>query len=415
MVKSKRSRRKSKPEKPAKPYPDFPLFPHANKSWAKKIRGHMCYFGPWDDPQGALDRFLAQKDDLLAGRRPRVERKGFMVRDACNHFLNAKRHLLDTRELAQRTLLDYKDATDRLVEGFGAHRLVEDLRPDDFASLRVRLAKGVGPARLRDLIVRIKSVFRYAYENELIDKPVRFGQAFKPPSQKSFRRVRNLKGPRMFEAAEIREMVNGTLVVGKQGPELACAGAALRAMILLGINCGFGNADCGRLPLSALDLDRGWVTFPRPKTEIARRCPLWPETVQAIREWLPQRPEPKSAQFAGLVFITFRRGSWAKDVGDNPVSKEMRKLLDALDMNGNRNFYALRHTFETIGGETERQAAVDFIMGHAPRSDDMSAVYRERIGDDRLRAVTDHVRAWLFGKDGGDRRGGGAKEGQEEE
>ena len=33
------------------------------------------------------------------------------------------------------------------------------------------------------------------------------------------------------------------------------AGVQLQAMIFLGINCGFGNADCGTLPLSAVDLD----------------------------------------------------------------------------------------------------------------------------------------------------------------
>jgi hypothetical protein len=42
--------------------------------------------------------------------------------------------------------------------------------------------------------------------------------------------------------------------------------------------------------------------------------------------------------------------------------------------------------------------AVDFIMGHA--KDDMASVCRERISDARLKAVTDHVRAWLYAKKG---------------
>lgn len=31
----------------------------------------------------------------------------------------------------------------------------------------------------------------------------------------------------------------------------------------------------------------------------------------------------------------------------------MRKHLNALGINGHRNFYVLRHTFETIGGEAK--------------------------------------------------------------
>src|SRR5882724_775560 len=53
--------------KPAKPYPEFPLTAHPAGYWCKKIRGKLHYFGPWDDPDGALAKYLEQKDDLHAG------------------------------------------------------------------------------------------------------------------------------------------------------------------------------------------------------------------------------------------------------------------------------------------------------------------------------------------------------------
>jgi integrase len=192
-------------------------------------------------------------------------------------------------------------------------------------------------------------------------------------------------------------MAEGALVVGKDGPELLWVGTALRAMVLLGINAGFGMADCGRLPLSALDLDGGWVDFPRPKTGIPRRCPLWPETVQAIREALADRKEPKNPDYAGLVFLTAQGRPWHKEDASSPMCFKVGQLLKKLGINGRKGlgFYTLRHTFRTVADEAKDQPAADYIMGHEVPH--MSSVYRETISDERLRAVTDHVRGWLFG------------------
>ena len=57
--------------KPEKPHKDYPLYSHRNGQWAKKIRGKTHFFGPWIDPQTALEKWLDEKDDLLAGRVPR--------------------------------------------------------------------------------------------------------------------------------------------------------------------------------------------------------------------------------------------------------------------------------------------------------------------------------------------------------
>src|SRR5881392_2107694 len=98
--------------KPAKPYPEYPLTAHPAGYWCKKIRGKLHYFGPWADPDAALDKYLAQKDALHAGRKPRPETEGVTVKDVANEFLNAKQALVDTGELSPRTWADYKEVAD---------------------------------------------------------------------------------------------------------------------------------------------------------------------------------------------------------------------------------------------------------------------------------------------------------------
>ena len=374
------TRRREK--KPAKPYGEFPLFPHATRRWAKKIRGKLHYFGPWSDPQGALQKYLDQRDDLYAGRTPRVHGDAATIRDVLNRFLTTKQHLVETREITARTFRDYHDTCRRIAQTFDAARLIGDLAPDDFEKLRAELSKTRGPVALGNEIQRVRIVFKYAYDAALIEKPIRYGPTFKKPNSKVLRAARNANGPRMFEPHELRKM-------------LEQAEGQLRAMILLGINAGFGNADCGTLPISALDLETGWVDFPRPKTGIERRAPLWPETVEDLRHAIRNRPASRVPADSDLVFLTKYGSRWSKDTSANPISRECRKLLRQLGLyRPGLGFYALRHTFATIGGETRDQVAVDHIMGHA--RNDMASLYRERISDERLIAVTDYVRNWLF-------------------
>jgi integrase len=385
----KRRRDATHAEAPPKPSPDFPLFPHATKRWAKKIRGQLHYFGPWDDPEGALAKYLEQKDALHAGKKPRAAAESVTVKDVVYVFLDHKKALLDGGELSPRTFKGYNIATDEVVAHLGKARLVSDLDPQDFAALRKKMAKKWGPHRLGTTIQYVRSIFKHAFEAGVIPAPVRFGPGFKRPSKKTMRLHRAEQGPKLFTAEEIRKLIG-------------VAGTPMKAMLLLGINCGFGNADCANLPLAALDLERGWVDYPRPKTGIGRRAPLWPETIAAIREVLAKRHEPKDPADAGLVFITKYGMAWAKAATTNPISQETAKLLKALGINGRKGlgFYTVRHVFRTVADEVKDQPAADYIMGHEVPH--MSAVYRETIGDERLKAVTDHVRAWLFGnQDGG--------------
>ncbi|MES2788791.1 MAG: hypothetical protein V4719_04150 [Planctomycetota bacterium] len=377
-------------EKPERP-PGFPLYAHASKRWAKKIRGRVHYFGPWRDPDAALEKFYRQWDDLKAGRTPRVQGDGPSIVDVVNKFLTNKENRMLNGELSPRTFHDYHATCAQVLERFGKTRLASDIGPDDFESLRVALSKNRGPVSLGNHIQRVKILFKFAFVdtmNGAIEKPFRYGDSFKKPPPRTLRVARNAKGPRMFEPDQIHLM-------------LASASVCLKAMLLLGVQAGLGNHDVALLPLSALDLDSGWLTYPRPKTAIKRRIPLWTETVEALRAVLAVRPKAKTVGDEPLLFLTRTRQRWIKShpngVWADSIAVEIRKLLIKLKLHRpGLGFYAARHVFETIGGESRDQVAVDAIMGHAADSGDMSAAYRERISDERLKAVTDTIHHWLY-------------------
>jgi len=374
-------------ERVRKPARDFPLWVHPSGRWCRKIRQRFYYFGKVAaDPEGhkALEEWLRVKDDLLAGRTPRpAGGHGITVGDLCNHFLTHKTALVESGELAQRTFERYFGACQRIVQVFGRDRLVEGLRPDDFQMLRAVLAKQFGPVALGNEVQMTRSVFRHAVEAELIDKAVRFGPGFRKPSAKTLRLHRVARGPRMFTPEAVHAI-------------LRVAGPNMRAMILLGLNGGLGNTDVGELPVGALDLQSGWLDYPRPKTGIMRRIPLWPETLEALQAVLKNRRAPKNPESAALLFIGPRGGSYVGNHRGYRVGEEFRRVVAKAGVEGRQTFYDLRRTFQTVAEDSRDLVAVQSIMGHAPATGDMSAIYRQRISDDRLRAVVEHVRKWLF-------------------
>ncbi len=378
--------------KPSKPYDKFPLTIHPSGRYCKKIRGKVYYFGSWAGGwQAALAEYERQRDYLHAGVKPPAT-DGLTVKAACNEFLNAKRALVDSGELSLRSWHDYRNTCERVSKAFGPGRMVENLTPEDFANLRAEFTNGKrkgsrGPVCLSGDVQRARTLFKWCYDMGLIATPVRFGAVFKKPSRKVLRKLRQQKGSRAFTADEIRKL-------------LANASPAMRAMILLGINAAMGQADLASLPRTAIDFERGWITFPRPKTGAERRCPLWKSTERALREWLSRCPAAKDPADADLVFVTRCGTPWCKlnpvsGATDDAISKEFAKLLRKLGIKRHGlNFYALRRTFRTVADETLDQPATRLIMGHLDSAIDDH--YREHVADARLVKVAGYVLEWLY-------------------
>ena len=377
----KKSTRKRAGSKASKPRPDFPLWPHPSGRWCKKCRGRAHYFGKTsDDPNGtrALERWLAEKDYLLAGKTPPSNKTALTVGDMCNLYLEARDADVNAGELTVDAFECYKRTAKRLIATFGRRRQVVDLGPDDFRLLRTQLAKEYSPTTLTAEIARTRAFFNWAARDERVDR-VRFGDALRAPSTRTLLVARNASPAPMLEKADLRRIID-------EAPN------PLRACILLGINAAFGPHDVATLPRDAVDLDGdgGWVAYPRPKTGVARRCPLWPETAKAIREALANRPKPVNSEHDYLAFL---------DPAGMPIKRiglAFRRHLEALGLYQPRlGLYVLRRLHRTVADATLDQAACDLIMGHARH--DMASVYRQTIDDSRLQAVAEHVRRWLHG------------------
>lgn len=435
-IKEKKSKSKAKPAGrgrpkkgtprkyfvPPKPYKNFELTPMAGGQWAKRINGQLFYFGRWgrtvngkmerlpgDGWEDAKKLYDAQKDDLYAGREPQLVKEGELtVAIACNEFLTSKELRFDAGEISPSTFSDYKRVTKLLVDSFGNRKPVEHLTTRDFEVLRAKLSKVYGPSRLGTIVGITRSIFKYNRKGEIVPFD------FKKPTKKDHRKHRAKSEPKLFTAEEIRWLLDGKQ--DDQGEEIAGADTHLRAMILLGINCAYGATDCSELTLKKVKARSGWLNAPRPKTFIDRRCPLWRETIAAMEKSLASRPKACNGD-QECFFVTKYGNRWVRQnlhykrdesgkqtlekvSNCDSVAQEFSKLLKRLGINGRKGlgFYTLRHTFRTIADATRDFPAARLIMGHVDNS--MDDVYREGIDDDRLEAVVNHVRKWLFGEGG---------------
>ena len=323
----------------------------------------------------ALERHNKEYPYLKAGMSPPETYDGLTTAQVCNSYLTYKQTLLDSGEISQRWLDDLQKACEILLASVGKQRIAETLQPVDFEKLRKDIVTGKSPTVAKNVINRIRSVFKFAEENDLVERRIKFGTGFKPPSKAVIRKHRNTKPKKLFSATDVRKLIHA-------------ADTTMAAMIILAMNAGLNNTDICELQRFHVDLKTGWVDYPRTKTGIQRKFKLWPETIEKLAAALENRYEPHKKEDAGYFFITHFGNPWHPR---NSLAKEFSKLRDICGIAG--SFQYFRHTFETVAGGSKDQVAVDYIMGHVDNS--MAAEYRESIDDSRIESVCQFVNDWL--------------------
>jgi len=377
-------------EKPKKPYPEFPLTPHDRGYWVKKYKGKLYPCGPWADPKGALAYWERKRNELELGIVS-TARKGdhTTVEDVINAFLDAKDAERIAGHITLRTFNGYRNQCAWLVDALGRHIPAEELRPAHFTMLRKKFPASWVYASQRTAIVHTKMVFKWAVEEELISRPINFGSVFKLPKGPAKKRLQGGKREKLFSVSEIHDLIDTT-----KNPQL-------KAMILLGLNCGFINIDCATLETT--DLEDQWLQIPRTKNGNPRLAWLWPETIEAIanaREKLAKSAIKPKAGLEDRVFLTHPGSVWTDpDTSYDALSMEFAKIKrEAGCHRPYVGFASLRHTFRTVADETLDIPAARYVMGHGT-GDLMDDNYREAVSAERVKNVCQYVRNWFLRSD----------------
>lgn len=368
-------------------HPDFPLTVHPTGMWSKKVRGKVHYFGPLHDPEHALRLWNSEKDYLLAGEAPPVCQVGMTVGKLCDLYKEDATKRRERGEISKTYFRDMCHACQFIRERFGESRLADGLKPANFSALREAVAgTGRNLRSQKNLMCNIRAVFRWAWEMDHLEKPIKFGPRFKPPSIDALSRERETCGTSRFIDRE------AILKLLKQ------AKPKTKAMILLGINCGFYASDTIALTFNRLHLDGAtpYHDLARIKNGRRRMAVLWPETVSALRDYVENHRGDSEHQ---QVFLAQDGGPYGSRATGHSLKGVFEQLCEdaGVQLPTGVGIGSLRHTYGTVVDLVPDQKMIDLTMGHTNKSI-QKRVYSQLNLDElrRLQVVADTVHKWLY-------------------
>jgi integrase len=357
----------------------FPLTLHKTGQYCKKIKGKLYYFG--SDKQQAFNRYLEQAPFLHNGYRPRRDsvNRSMGIKTLCNLYLEHQEARVEVGELSARHYADQVRSLRRLVSFLGQHREIEQISALDLQNYRRRLQNTHGSAHRINLHLSImKAAFRWAGKNDVLDRIPNIDSVSKVKIPHKDRPV--------FSLTEIRALLD-------------VADTQMKAMIWLGLNCGFGCTDCAELKWTDIDFESSRIRLARKKTGVPRNLPLWPETLAAIND---------VHRTTDTVFCTSRGNPWvrtikkldangvAKYTADNAISKKFAKLLKDTGTKTEKGvgFYTLRRTAATLAARSGDPFAVQRLLGHADLK--MATTYVQDVSEQTDRVVN-NTREFVLG------------------
>ena len=273
------------------------------------------------------------------------------LKKLCDMFTKYQFSKVKANAITARHFNDQAASLNKLMAFLGQGRRIKDISTLDLQNYKRKLQKQYtfSNHRLNLHISNLKTLFHWAKKNDILQRIPNIDAVSRSKIVNKQRRI--------FTHEEISKL-------------LAVADTQMKAMIWLGLNCGFGCTDCSELQWKHLDLVNGRVTFPRGKTGIPRDLPLWSETIDSLRA-IPKKGK--------LVFYTARGNPFVRNIlkidadGNenylpiNSITTKFSRLIKrvGLDVPKGTSFYTLRRTAATMAARSGDPFAVQRLLGHA--------------------------------------------------
>jgi len=329
----------------------FPLTLHTTGQYCKKIKGKIYYFGA--DKKQALEKYL-DRATYLHGCQNNLQQKptgdNMLLKHLCDMYLKYQYSKVQANDLTARHHNDQIDSLNKLMAFLGQNRRIKSISTLDLQNYKRKLQRSYGSVcRLNLHISIMKAMFHWVRKNEIL---------------------KNIPNIDAISRGNITHQERFTFSTKHINKLLSCADVQMRAMIWLGLNCGFGCTDCAELKWTDLDLVNARVKLPRRKTGISRDLPLWPETVESLKNI------PRTGK---LVFYTSRGNPYIQTLlkpdgnGNgkyttlNTITIKFSRLIkkSGLDVPKGTGFYSLRRTAATNAVRSGDPFAVQRLLGHA--------------------------------------------------
>ena len=311
----------------------------------------MFYFG--SDKQKALQRYIDQAAYLHGSNHnsQKPVNDSMTLKKLSDMFLKYQFAKVKADAITAQHYNDQVSSLNKLMAFLGQGCRIKEISTLDLQNYKRKLEKQYTASkhRLNLHISNLKTLFHWAKKNDILKQI---------PNIDAISRSKIVnKQRRIFTHKEINKL-------------LAVADTKMKAMIWLGLNCGFGCTDCSDLQWKHLDFINGRVVFPRGKTGVPRNLLLWPETIDALRI-IPKKGK--------LVFYTAKGNPFVRNVLKidanghekycpiNSIATKFARVIKkaGLDVPKGTGFYSLRRTAATMAARSGDPFAVQRLLGHA--------------------------------------------------